>query len=298
MFISPRPSGQVLADAVGGLGRTWKTLMLPAISVSMLTGALSVVVFRTSGAARFLRLAFDDPQALQALPSEAFDELSRPFFVAGSVVLGVQLLSTLLIALMGHLAATSDLAGRKQTSRQILAGACRRYPVALVAMLLVLTGLSVLFGSGAVLWSVPATIVGTPNATSTVLATILFSLLLGPGVWATVAASMTTSVVAVETGGPLNAIRRSMGLVRHRWWATAAFLVVVGLLGGVAIQLIQLVALPLAAVGVGGTTLAAAALVGTATQGLLVVAIAAVYTHWYVDLRARQEGVSAVDLGG
>jgi len=34
-----------------------------------------------------------------------------------------------------------------------------------------------------------------------------------------------------------------------------------------------------------------------AAQGLLVAAIAAMYTHWYVDLRARRETLSTESLG-
>jgi hypothetical protein len=71
----------------------------------------------------------------------------------------------------------------------------------------------------------------------------------------------------------------------------------VGLLGGIAIQLIQLIALPLLATGRGSAALTIAAGLGVFAQGLLVAGIAAMYTHWYVDLRARQERLSTTDLG-
>lgn len=108
---------------------------------------------------------------------------------------------------------------------------------------------------------------------------------------------MTTSAVAIERRGPLGSIRRSMQLVRGRWWATAGFLVLVGLLGGIAIQLIQLIALPLAAAGGSGFAFGLASMLGVLAQGLLVAAIAAMYTHWYVDLRARKETLATDDLG-
>jgi hypothetical protein len=103
--------------------------------------------------------------------------------------------------------------------------------------------------------------------------------------------------VAIERRGVLGSIRRSMQLVRGRWWPTAGFLLLVGLLGGIAIQLIQLVALPLALIGGGGTVLSLASLLGVLAQGLLVAAIAAMSTHWYIDLRARKEELSTETLG-
>jgi hypothetical protein len=134
--------------------------------------------------------------------------------------------------------------------------------------------------------------VGTPNSTSVLVAILLLPVLLGPGIWVGVAVSMTTSAVAIEEVGPVTAIRRSMQLVRGRWWPTAGFLALVGLLGGIAIQLIQLVALPLAGVSGGSTGLTIASALGVLAQGLLVAAIAAMYTYWYIDLRARREGLS------
>jgi len=108
---------------------------------------------------------------------------------------------------------------------------------------------------------------------------------------------MTTAAIAVETRGAVYSIRRSIRLVRGRWWATAGFLLLVGLLGGIAVQLIQLVALPLAVVGGGGAALTVASGLGALAQGLLIAAIAAMYTHWYVDLRARAESLSTESLG-
>jgi hypothetical protein len=68
------------------------------------------------------------------------------------------------------------------------------------------------------------------------------------------------------------------------------------LLGGIAIQLIQLIALPLAVVGDGGAALSIASGLGVLAQGLLVAGIAAMYTYWYIDLRARKESLSTEAL--
>ena len=163
-------------------------------------------------------------------------------------------------------------------------------------MLIVLT-VAVLIGLGTTVWLMPAVSVGTPNLSSVFVALFLLVALLGPGIWVAVSVSMTTSAIAIEGQGVLGSIRRSMRLVKGRWWATAGFLLLVGLLGGIAIQLIQLVALPLATVEGGGGALTIASAFGVLTQGLLVAAIAAMYTHWYIDLRARREGLTTSDLG-
>ncbi len=157
--------------------------------------------------------------------------------------------------------------------------------------------MSILLGLGSFIWLVPALSVGTPSLATELVALVLLAVLLGPGVWAGVSASMTTSAIAIESAGVLVSIRRSMRLVRGRWWATAGFLLLVGFLGGVATQLIQLVALPLVAVGDVGTGLSVASALGILAQGLLVAAIAAMFTHWYIDLRARKETLSTESLG-
>ncbi len=201
------------------------------------------------------------------------------------------------VALASHRAVASDLAGKTLTGGQVSILALRRYATGLVAVLLITLTVAVLVGLGTAMWLAPILAVGTPNTTSVLVALILFVVLMGPGTWAAVSVSMSTSVIAVEDTGALAAIRRSMRLVRRRWWPTLGFLLLVGLLGGIAIQLIQLIALPLAAVGGGSSALTIASALGVLTQGLLVAAISAMYTHWYVDLRSRRETVATTDLG-
>jgi hypothetical protein len=83
-----------------------------------------------------------------------------------------------------------------------------------------------------------------------------------------------------------------MALVRGRWWPTVGFLILVGLLGSVAAQLVQLIALPI--VGAAGVGIAAGLgfVVLIVAQGVVVAAIAVMITLWYFDLRARKEPVA------
>jgi hypothetical protein len=139
-------------------------------------------------------------------------------------------------------------------------------------------------------------VVGTPNAASVLVAGLLFFALLGPGVWLLVALSMLTSIVAIERRGLLGSLRRSMHLVKGRWWSTLGFLMLVGLLGFTATQLIQLVAIPLASIASVGPGVSIASMLGVVAQGLIVAAIGSMYTAWYIDLRARLEELTTENL--
>jgi hypothetical protein len=208
----------------------------------------------------------------------------------------LQVLAGVFVALASHRAVASQLNGVSLSGGETSRLAMRRYAVGLGSTLMVVVAVAVLIGLGVTIWLVPVVSVGTPNVTSLFVALLLLVLLVGPGIWAAVSMSMTTSAIAIENQGVFASIRRSMRLVRGRWWPTAGFLLLVGLFGGIAIQLIQLIALPLAAVGGGSAALTLASALGVLTQGLLVAAIAAMYTHWYIDLRARREGLSTSDL--
>jgi len=282
---------------MNSLTRTWRTLLIPALAVSIPVSIATVVVFRLTGGGEFLDTIVNNPEALQRLPRDVFWELSRPFYIAVGISSVLQLISGVFVALASHRAVASDLAGKTLTGGQVSILALRRYARGLVAVLLITLTVAVLVGLGTAMWLAPILAVGTPNTTSVLVALILFVVLMGPGTWAAVSVSMSTSVIAVEDTGALAAIRRSMRLVRRRWWPTLGFLLLVGLLGGIAIQLIQLIALPLAAVGGGSSALTIASALGVLTQGLLVAAISAMYTHWYVDLRSRRETVATTDLG-
>lgn len=297
MVIPPRPFGQVLSDAVHSLAHTWRALLVPALAVSVPVSIATVLVFRWTGGGEFLDLAVNSPDRLQGLPREVFDEIVNPFYLAVGISAALQIVGGVFVALASHRAVASDLDGKTLRGGEVTILALRRYGVGLVATMLIVVAVGILMGLGTAIWLVPVFSVGVPNAASILIALVLFVVLLGPGIWVGVSVAMTTSAVAIENLGPLASIRRSMRLVRGRWFATAGFLLLVGLLGGIAIQMIQLIALPLAAVGGGSGALTVASALGVLTQGLLIAAISAMYTHWYVDLRARREGVSTTDLG-
>ena len=297
MVIVPRDFGQVLNDAIIGLGGVWRVLIWPALLLSVPVSIATIVAFSTTGGADFIDLALNDPESLQALPEEVFRELVRPFYIAIAIASLLQLVAGVFLALISHRAVAADLSGQPVSSREAARDALRRYPTGLGATLIVILFVGVLVAIGAIVWLTPLTSVGVPNAASALVAVVLLVVVLGPGIWAGVSVSMTTVAITVERRGAWDSIRRSMRLVRGRWWTTAGFLLLVGLLGGIAVQLIQLIALPLAVVGGGGAALTIASGFGALAQGLLIAAISAMYTHWYVDLRARTESLSTESLG-
>ena len=296
MVIPPRQFARVLGDAMNGLANVWRALAVAGISAFVPAGILTVLVFMNTGAADFLDQMMNRPDSLQRLSGDVYRELAEPFFVAVAVAILIQVIAGVFVALAGHSTVAAQIGGRILTPGEAIRAALNRYARGLGAVLLVVASVTILVGLGSFIWLVPALSIGTPNLATQFVALLLLTVLVGPGVWAGVSASMTTSALAVESGGVLHSIRRSMRLVRGRWWATAGFTLIVGFLGGVATQLIQLVALPLVAVGDFGAGLAIAAAIGVLAQGLLVAAIAAMFTHWYIDLRARKETLSSESL--
>jgi hypothetical protein len=107
---------------------------------------------------------------------------------------------------------------------------------------------------------------------------------------------MTAQVIAVEGAGPFAAIKRSFALVKGNWWQTFGFLLLIGLIGGTASQLIQVVAVPLLLVGGNGVAFGLAIALGIAFQGLIVAAIAVGIAIWYFNLRARTDGPYLLEM--
>jgi hypothetical protein len=296
MRILPRRFGEVLGDTISSLGHTWRSLASTSLLVFVPAGAVSVVVFATSGASEFLEVLFTRPGYLENLPREVFFRLARPFLIAAVTSISVQALATLYVYLVAHSLVCAQASGRPATGREARGRAFRRFATGLGSGLLVLVSAGIIIAAGVTAWLVPYLIVGTPSAASEMLAAVLFLILLAPGVWLAVSLSMVTVVVAVEDVGVFGSLRRSRRLVRGRWAPTLAYLLLVGLMGTVAIQLIQLVAIPLSVVGDASVGISLAAVIGVITQGLIVAGIGALYTGWYIDLRARQEVLRADDL--
>ncbi|MDQ6807208.1 MAG: hypothetical protein M3065_20155 [Actinomycetota bacterium] len=123
-----------------------------------------------------------------------------------------------------------------------------------------------------------------------------FVLIILPGIWLIVGCSVSVPVLMFEGIGGVAAIRRSLGLVRGRWWATFAALLV----GGVLIAVVEFViGLVIGGVQAGlHVNSVALVIVLRALTFILATLIsypfyAAIATVIYIDLRVRKE---ALDL--
>lgn len=295
MQVVPRPFGEVLGDAVNALGRTWRPLAPPALLAFVPAGLATLLLFRLTGAVEVFDRILNEPTSMQLLAPDTLRELLIPFYRASALASLVNLAAAAFVYAVAHLVVAADIAGDpppKGVARQALRPALTGFAAWLGAALLG----GVLFVVGLTMWLIPASAVGAPNATSTLIAGFLLPILLGPAIWVWVSASMATAPAAVEGLGTIGSLRRSISLVRGRWWPTLGYLLVVGLFGLIAIQLIQLVAIPMMALGGVGPAIDIAAVVGIIAQGWIVAGIGAMTTWWYVDLRSRKESLVSEDL--
>jgi hypothetical protein len=260
MEIAPRPFGEIIGEGMTMLGRVGKRILAPAFWAFVLLGATTIAVFALTGADDLLQLILSDPQALQGMTDTEISEAGLLLLQAGSIVLVFQLLAIGFLSLTVHRIVGSELAGEALGAGPASSKALARLFTLVVAGLIAIA-----------------------------LVTVGLVALIIPGLWLAGAFSMLSAVIALEGLGPVQALRRSFTLVRGRWWPTVGFLLLVGLFGSVAAQLVQLVALPI--VGAGGVGIGAGLgfVVLVVAQGFVVAAIAVMVTLWYLDLRSRKE---------
>lgn len=259
MEITPRPFGDILAEGMTMLARVWRRLFAPAFWAFLALGGVTIATFAFTGSDEFLELVLTDPQAIEAMTDAELLEPALGLLQTVLIVVTFQLLATGFVTITAHLLVASELAGAPLSTGGAVGRAFSRLLTLVIAA--VLGFVAVAIG--------------------------LFALIV-PGLWLAGLLTMVAPVIALEEVGPVDALRRSISLVRPRWWPTVGFLLLMGLLGSIAAQLVQLVALPaLGAGGIGiGDGLGFVVLV--IVQGVVVAAIAVMTTLWYLDLRARQ----------
>lgn len=259
-------------------------------------GILTLLVFRWTGANEFLELLLNDPASLQTIPPDVLMDLAGPFINAAAIALLIQAVVSVFVLLASHRVVAADIGGEATTGSEARRYAIRKVGPTLLAVALAAVPTVAAFIVGLTIWSGPAVAVGTPNPASAVVGLALLAVFMAPGLWLFVSFSMVTAVSGLESAGILGSLGRSHRLVKGRRMSTLAFLLIVGLLGFVAIELIQLVAIPLSSVGSAGPGVSLASVIGIAAQGVIVAAIGVTMTTWYVDLRARSEVLLSEDL--
>lgn len=295
MQVVPRPFGQVLGDSMNTLSRTWRSLAPPALLAFVPAGLATLLVFRETGAVEVFDKILNEPASMQTLSRETMRDLLLPFYWATGLAGLINMAAAALVYVASHRIVAADIAGAPPP-RGAVGETLRRATPAFLAWLLTAVAGVLLLVAGLTLWMIPASLVGAPNTTSVLIAGFLLPILVGPAIWLLVSASMVTPVVVLERLGVLASLRRSIGLVKGRWWPTLGYLLLIGLFGVIALQLIQFIAIPLMALGDVGLALNLVAILGIVTQGLIVAGIGAMLTWWYVDLRARKETLLGEDL--
>lgn len=267
MEISPRPFGDILNDGMALLSKVWRRLFAPAFWAFLVLGGLSILTFELTDVRGLLQQIITDPQSVQEMSeTETLDRLTQ-VGIALSVAAVLQLVATGFVNLAVHRIVAAEIGGNPITSTEATTWALRRFPVMLLA--------------------------GLASMLFVVLGLVAFVI---PGIWAAGSLTMLTPVVALEGVAPTAAIRRSFELVRGRWFPTVGFMVLVGLVGSVAVQLVQLLALPVLALGGMGLGAGLGFVVLMVAQGMVVAAIAVMSTRWYLDLRARKEPLTTTSL--
>lgn len=268
MEIQPRSFGDSLGDVVANLGKVWRPLLGPAIIASVAMGLLTILAFQSTDSFAIFELLLNDPEALEFMSD---DEVIDTLVDLGSAMLLVSTISSVVYGFL-FLAAARAVGGAHAVDGSeagIVGAAIRLFPVWLIATIIAAIG----------------SIVG------------LFLLII-PGIWLAIMFTMYTPVIAIEGRGPVPALMRSFELVKGSFWETVGFLLIVGLVGGAAGQLFQLVAIPMLITGETSFAFGLAFAIGVVGQGLIMAAIAVGSTTWYLNLRARADGPYLVEIAG
>ena len=268
MQIQARRFGEVLADGINLLAKTWRPLIAPSFGAFMVLGAATLIVFRLTGASELLDLIFNNPSARELLPTEELAAVTARFLTALLWSVMFQVAASTFVTLAAHRVVAAQIAGKPITSAE-----AARFAAAKMAR-------GVLAVAGAFV---------------AIFASLL--LLVLPGIWVAFSLSMVLPIVVFEDAGPSQALRRSFQLVKGRWWPTAGFLLLVGLLGSAAAQIVQFVVLPLVTVGEFSIGLGLSFVVAVVFQGFIAAAIAVMATAWYLDLKTREDLSATSNLG-
>ena len=266
MEIQPRKFADVFNELIRMLGLVWRPLLMPALVTSVVVAIASYLVLTASGTLDFFEITFTDPEALENFTDQQLIDL---FWDLAQAVVLLTAVSAVVYGYLYLVTARSvgEATASKSTGRSIVAVAAGGLLAYVVATFLVGIG----------------TFVG-------------FLFLIVPGIWFANMMSMVAPVIAIEAMGPVGAIRRSFQLVQGHWWETFGFLLIIGLIGGTAAQLVQLVAIPLFLTGNVSFAFGITIALSVAAQGVIVAAIAVGASVWYLNLRARADGPFVLEI--
>jgi hypothetical protein len=295
MRIQPGDFGTSLNRWFRLLGRRWKPLLISSmvayIPLALVLGILYLVL--DVGDA-FAQLADPDLVAEMSL-SELLDILT-PVLVTGLVALVLQLIATMYIYLSASRITAEHFAEMESDWREASRSASKRLTVAIGASLLVfgvaIVTIAIVVGVG---WGLIVNL-GT-TFVSIFLTSVVVLTALVVMVWLSVSVSLYPQSIALTRRGALDCIKESFYLIQGRWWATVGFVLVTSLIASAALQVLNLVLVPLYVAGAAiPWVLAVVVSVTTLIEGPIAATMGTAYAIWYIDLRARREPLEAESL--
>jgi hypothetical protein len=125
-----------------------------------------------------------------------------------------------------------------------------------------------------------------------VLLLLAFAACIVPGVWLYAAWAVAIPALLMEDVRGFKALGRSFDLTRHRWWPTAAILLLANLLASAMALGLGMLALPLLVTGSGNDFVVELAngIFMAAANVLTIPFVSVLVTVVYFDLRVRKEG--------
>lgn len=309
--LHPLGFGTLLGTAFSAIRWNARALVAPAVVVSLLQSAISVLGLQTTligAAGRFFDASDADRQAIVA------GGVGQLLLASGAVLAVSTVFTALMQGLVVVVVARGAL-GQKPTVRAVLARVGRRFwhlllyslleSVALVVGFTVIAGLAALLGV--------AVGVAAGQTAGVVLAIVL--LVLGAlcgivlTVWIGVKIAVAPSVIVLERAGIVTAVRRSWRLTRGSFWRTFGLIalprLIIQVVAGVISLPFQLLGsllttliLPNGATGDTGALLQTsilaalpASFVTAIVAGIGLIAEVAAIALLYIDLRMRTDGL-------
>lgn len=295
MSIQPKSFGESLNVWFQVLGRRWKPLLLNSLFAFVPLAVAVFLAFVLSDTHdTFANLM--DTETLETLTDEEILDLFTPFIWIGAIWVILQIGATVFVSVGSARIVAEDLAQIESSPSQLAGFAWARFFRGVGAALVVALGITLLAGIvvtvGLVMFStMEANFMTVFSVTALALSAIVVM------VWIGLSVSLYAQVLACEDVGSFETLRRSFGLVQGRWWITAGFLVVVGLIVSAVSQILGIVLFPAFLAGlVQPLLLALAYAMSLVLYGPLTAALGAAYAVWYIDLRARKEPLTAEQL--
>lgn len=295
MPITPRSFGENLNEWFRSLGRVWRPLLVASLFVFAPLGAVITVIFVATGAHDDL-LELITLDTLENVTDEYVIDLLMSLLWVGLAWIVLQTVATVIVQIAATRALSEDLAGMEPTGAGVTRFAMTRLAAGVGAGLMITLGFIVALGIVALVGWALISAVGT-SFLSVFVVTVLALTTIVVGLWVGLSTILYGQVIAIEDAGPVHALRRSFTLVSGRWWITAGFLIVTGLIVSAVSQILSIAFVPLYIVGVFEPLLLAVAYgVAVVMYGPMTAALAAAYAVWYIDLRARTEHLTVEQL--